>query len=245
MRTGISNLKLSNSKVNLGFGNIYDLISYNVNNNWDLFLDKEDIIFQCESIYKEKITIIIRSNENYNRTSRKSNCILIELCIDDNKENILGTLAHEVTHASQFLNGFLDYEFNIEYNNFKIQNIVDMDYQTYYEKYTHKYLKTEHEAVLTSLFYYLEIDNMDKALELLFEGEEMEYFKLDFKLFIKKACLFGITRSQLFKLQELIRNHILYIKNTYQRYDLIEEYYKYLDDRKDVLKMLNIDLYVS
>lgn len=234
MRKGFSNLELNiDSKINKGYDNIFDLVINEVNQNWEDFL-QNGIAINFEDKNKQTSKILILSGE-YNGIVQRNGQFLIKLYCDNDKEYVLNVLSHETVHLSQMYNGFRDYNNYKDYQLYKNSNYSNiMSYQEYIDNISHKNQNTEKEATLIQLFYAIEQNEIDVYTELM--EYDSEYFTFNFKTFVKKAYMFGLDKNMIIKFKNRLAKTISFVKSNYS----FDEYKTYIDQRKDVLKMLNI-----
>jgi hypothetical protein len=233
LRKGFSNLELSNSEVNKGYNNIFDLVINEVADKWEYFI-LNGIQINFEDINNKESKIIILSGES-NGMTLKDGYFLIKLYCENDKESVLNVLAHEVVHVSQVYNSFRDYNNYTDYQKYKNSNYSEiMSYQEYSDNISHKNQNTEKEATLVQLFYALEQGELDICIELL--EEDNEYFTFNFKTFIKKAYMFGLEKNLIIEFRNRILKTVQYVCSNYSEKDSNN----YIDKRKDVLKMFKI-----
>lgn len=160
MRTGFSNLKLSENKINKGFNNIFDLVLHAVDEKWNKFLDKEKLNINVEPKEYPKFKILIKVSHDGSRVKQNAVSYIIELDVDYGKSEELNSLAHEVVHISQKYNNFKDYSFDKDYTRYKEINSRrknKVTYGEYYRESSHDKLGTEQKCKLVQLFNCLEL----------------------------------------------------------------------------------------
>lgn len=159
-----------NIKITFHFGN-YKNSEFKATypNRWDIFITTKD--------YEDDI--------KYDPKTKKS-------IHDDALEEIESTLVHEITHASQEINGAL--------HSYDFWNTPQA--KTDKEKYgIHATKPTEQEAVLIEFLFDIQQNRFKKAFEEL--DYRQEYFRyFDFQDFVKKAYSIGIDKNEIIEFQQ-------------------------------------------
>ncbi len=244
---GFSNLKLVNLK-HKNYDNLLDFIYYSTLMKWDTFINKKQIIlFFFTDDIKKRCTIRLCEESSVKQTGQNS--WLIKIKERDNKERMLSSLIHEVTHISQKYNGLYKYEFSKQWKQYKEikENNKRLNYTHYYNEVGHQNMITEKEAKLMQVYFYLKNHNYDKAVHLiLFEKEYFDF--LYYKEFIKKGYIFGIKDSDIFKrfnteiAKEVNRKLKLYIEHYKENKNpnLVGYYFEFLKEILPISSMFNI-----
>jgi hypothetical protein len=117
------------------------------------------------------------------------------------KQKLVSDLAHEVTHISQYYNGFMDYEFEKEYRDSTEKGI---QYKDHYNE-RHDELATEKEARLVEVFTFLSQENVRDAVSVALHYDTM--FTFSNRDYLKKAMRFGVSRAVLARFHAEIMHH--------------------------------------
>jgi len=146
------------------------------------------------------------------------------------KEKALATLAHEITHMSQWLNKSLKYDWNLDkknMENLKSQNLINkrLKLSSFYWK-NHSSRLTEKEASLIEFFEILK-NKSYSILDSIYLRNRKPYLDgFDNKTVLRKAAAFGLTNTD-------IKEFISYAKSKYN--PIIEKSIIDFNQRKEYL----------
>jgi hypothetical protein len=147
------------------------------------------------------------------------------------KDDIVGSIVHEITHLGQRSNGFKKHEFEIYYNKYKERkkSNPNLKYQDFYDQ-NHDIYKLEKEAVLIKFFELLR-RNIQTAVHFCYN--EYEYFDLyPYKKIINKMISYGVEIDTFYKfiddlkklLNEMTERSLKFIDDP-SKYDMIKKCY--------------------
>ena len=212
--------------INDGYSNykgITQFIRDKMDDNWNDILKKKKVEFSFE-FDKKIITVKFGSIEGSKIGRIKDLNYLISINTSGknlNRDNIIATIVHELTHFGQKFNKFGNYdrgEHFLDYNDF------NYDYTNYLSD--HDRYHTEKESVLLQLFELLRRKNV--KLSISFCYEKYKYFNLyQYKKVINKALLYGISVDIFNQFRKELKEYLLnkINKNINKNYQLIERCY--------------------
>jgi len=152
--------------------------------------------------------------------------------LEKSKDNLIGTLVHEITHFGQKFNKFSDYEKEIKWGELKKrreQSNTKIKYGDYYDLHHDEY-KTEKEAVMMNLFELLRRGKNEKSVHMVYN--DYEYFNLyPYRKLINKMISYGVDintfyefRNDLQKfLYDMLKKSLLFDDGS--KYDMIKRGY--------------------
>ena len=197
-----------------------------------------------------KINIVLTSNGkgSFVKYTGKNYKIVIDTSYND-KEDCYGVLAHEITHISQAMNGFRDFDFSRSLEDYKRKKYKN--YNDYYNEEGHSKRYTESEANLVQFFIILDKRGINKGFDFLLERSE--YFKFGFKEFSKKSFLFGVSKETINLLREkviiyarellnLLEIRAVREKDQFKLEDMFFSVVSNIKELRNVMFMLNINI---
>jgi hypothetical protein len=151
--------------------------------------------------------------------------------LEKSKNNLIGSLVHELTHISQEFNKFHSHEFKIRRIQYKerLKDNPKLKYKDFYD-FHHDVYETEKEAVMMKLFELLRRKDLDRSINFCYDNSE--YFDLySYKKLVNKSYFYGVNindfnlfREELTKMLYEMINKFMNVGDD-SKYDLIKKCY--------------------